>query len=79
MARIKRPYDVGCYLQQKGYNKNKRNSGSYTSPIAEAFIKEYYEPLEAGLLYRFEAEGNINFINLKEELDELKREYIEKK
>ena len=76
MARIKRPYDVGCYLQQKGYNKNKRNSGSYTSSIAEAFIKEYYEPLEAGLLYRFE-EGRP--INLKEELDELKREYLEKK
>lgn len=75
MARKKRPFDVGCYLQQKGYNKHLKDD-TYKSGIAEAFIKEYYEPLEAGLLYRFE-EGRP--INLKEELDELKREYLEKK
>ena len=75
MSRKKRPFDVGCYLYQKGYNKNLKDT-PYKSGIYKAFIKEFYEPLEAGLLYKFE-DGRP--INLKEELDKIKIDYFKKK
>ena len=76
MARKKREFNVGCYLKQKGYNKHIANEINLKSGLGQAFLKEFYEPMTKGELYRFE---NGRPINLKEDFDKTERDYYNKK